>query len=72
MEQHRISQLATRSYENMVGIALCNYASPQANGHSIAFNGIAFNSNEESINTKIVEADEKEGIVIAEFDMDAL
>ncbi|MBN2533550.1 MAG: carbon-nitrogen hydrolase family protein [Spirochaetales bacterium] len=72
MEQHRINQLETRAFENMTGIALCNYAAPQENGHSIAFDCMAFGPDEESRDTKVVEADENEGIYIAEFDMDRL
>lgn len=42
MEANRLGQLRARAFENMVGIALANYASPQANGHSVAFDGMAF------------------------------
>lgn len=71
LEQHRIAQFKTRSYENMVGVALTNYASPQCNGHSIAFDGIAFDEGK-SRDTLIVEAEESECIVIAEFDIKKL
>lgn len=78
IESHRMSQLKTRAYENMVGIAMTNYAAPQNNGHSIAFDGIAFDtpadSNEdgEPRDTLLIEAGETEDIYIASFDMKSL
>jgi hypothetical protein len=42
MERHRTGQLMARADENMVGIALANYAAPQEKGHSVAFH-LAFN-----------------------------
>lgn len=72
MEENRIAQLKTRAYENMVGVALANYASPQNDGHSCAFDGIAFNQNGSSRNTCIAMGDEKEGIIVAEFDMEKI
>ena len=75
MEINRISQLRARAYENMVGIATVNYpkGKPDCNGHSTAFDGIAYASEEPgSRDTLIVEAGEREGIYIADFPMDAL
>ena len=39
MEINRLSQLRGRAYENMIGIATCNYpqGKPDCNGHSSAF-----------------------------------
>lgn len=44
MEINRISQLRGRAYENMLGIATVNYPAeqPDCNGHSTAFDGIAY------------------------------
>jgi len=73
MEINRISQLRGRAYENMVGIATVNYPSgkPDCNGHSTAFDGIAYKPGEPgSRDTLIIEADEYEGIYIAEFPID--
>ncbi|MFT8344266.1 carbon-nitrogen hydrolase family protein [Clostridium beijerinckii] len=44
MEINRISKLRSRAYENMVGIATVNYpkGKPDCNGHSSAFDGIAY------------------------------
>lgn len=75
MEQNRIAQLCGRAYENMVGIATCNYpeGQPDCNGHSNAFDGIVYLPDVQgSRDTKILEADGSEGIFIAEFDMDML
>lgn len=70
MEINRISQLRGRAYENMIGIATVNYPAekPDCNGHSTAFDGIAYRPDEPgSRDTLIIEADEKEGIFIADF-----
>ena len=70
MEINRISQLRARAYENMVGIATVNYPSgqPDCNGHSTAFDGIAYRPSEPgSRDTLIIEAGEREGIYLADF-----
>ena len=72
LEKNRIEQFRTRAYENMLGVAMANYAAPQDNGHSIAFDGVAFYENEYGPDTLVIEAGESEGIYIAEFDMDKI
>lgn len=75
MEINRISQLRTRAYENMVGIATVNYpmGKPDCNGHSTAFDGIAYKPTEPgSRDTLINEAGEVEGIYIADFPVDEI
>ncbi len=69
LEENRIGQFRARAFENMVGVVTTNYAAPQANGHSIAFDGIAFNADESSRNMLIIEAGEAEGVYLAEFDL---
>lgn len=71
MERHRIRQVATRAMENMVAIALANYAAPKDNGHSIAFDPIAFDEHG-SRETLVIEAGEAEGVYLATFDLDAI
>lgn len=71
MEQHRMAQVRTRAYENMVGVALANYAPPQDNGHSVAFHPVAYDENG-SRDTLVVEAGDAEGIYLAPFDLDAI
>ena len=75
MEINRLSQLRARAYENMLGIATCNYpvSVPDCNGHSSAFDGVAYlPALPGSRDTCIMEADESEGIWIADFDMDTI
>ena len=75
MEINRISQLRGRAYENMVGIATVNYpkGQPDCNGHSSAFDGIAYAPDEAgSRDTLIVEAGGREGIYLADFPMEAI
>ncbi len=72
MEENRIAQFKSRAYENMVGVALANYASPQNNGRSCAFDGIAFNDHGASRDTCILMADETENVFIAEFDIEKI
>lgn len=63
LEDLRISQFKARAYENSVGVAMANYASPQKNGHSVAF---------DADGSLIVEAGKNEGIYLAEFNIDAM
>jgi len=78
MEINRISQLRTRAFENMVGIAMTNYAcgQPDCNGHSLAYDGIAYGevspNNFEARDTLIIEAGEAEGVYLAEFDIEKI
>ncbi len=75
MEINRLSQLRARAYENMVGIATVNYpyGKPDCNGHSSAFDGIAYRTEEAgSRDTLIMEAGEREGIYLADFPMDEI
>jgi len=71
MERHRIGQLQVRATENMVGVALANYAAPEANGHSIAFDPIAFDKGG-SRDTLVIEAGDMEGVYLASFDLEAI
>jgi predicted amidohydrolase len=73
LDDHRLSQFKTRAYENMVGVAMTNYAAPQNNGHSVAFDGVAYPAVDgEPRNTVIIEAGEVEDIYIAAFDIDSI
>jgi len=75
MEINRLSQLRGRAFENMMGIATCNYPEsvPDCNGHSSAFDGVAYLPElEGSRDTCITEAGGSEGIFMAEFDLDML
>jgi predicted amidohydrolase len=75
MEINRLSQLRGRAYENMMGIATCNYPGsvPDCNGHSSAFDGVAYRPDlPGSRDTCILEAGEEEGIFLAAFDLDRM
>ena len=75
MEINRLSQLRTRAYENMLGIATVNYpfGHPDCNGHSTAFDGIAYKRGEDgSHDSLIIEAGQREGIYLADFPLDEI
>ncbi|MBI5961670.1 MAG: carbon-nitrogen hydrolase family protein, partial [Chloroflexi bacterium] len=72
MEINRLAQLRTRAYENMLGVALANYAAPKDGGRSVAFDGIAFTSEGQPRDTTVIQAGEGEGVIIAEFDLEKL
>lgn len=75
MEINRLSQLRARAYENMTAIATCNYPEtvPDCNGGSSVFDGVAYLPElAGSRDTCILQADGKEGIYIAELDLEQL
>lgn len=81
LDDDRIGQFRARAFENMVGVAMTNYALPdpppvndpgECNGHSVAFSGIYCDEEGHALDHKLVEADEGEGISLAVFDLDAL
>ena len=75
VEINRFAQLRTRAYENMTAIAMTNYPTGtlDCNGHSCAFDGIAYNPLQNcSRDMLVVEAGEHEGIVIADIPVEAL
>jgi len=73
LDEHRISQFKTRAFENMVGVAMSNYAAPQNNGHSVAFDAVAYPVIDgQARNTLIVEAGESEGVYLASFDLNSI
>jgi len=72
LEANRLAQFRTRAFENMVGVAMANYAAPQINGHSVAYHPIGFDAGGRSRDLLVVEAGEAEGIHLAPFDLDEL
>lgn len=75
MEINRLSQLRARAYENMLAVATCNYpaAVPDCNGGSSVFDGVAYLPKlAGSRDTCILQADETEGIYLAELDLERL
>jgi predicted amidohydrolase len=70
LESLRIGQLQARAFENMVAVAMTNYAAPQLNGHSVAFDGVAFERIDgDSNDMLVVEAGKGEGVYMAHFDL---
>lgn len=73
LDDGRVGQFRARAFENMVGVAMTNYAAPQANGRSCAFDAVSFEQvNGPATDTRIVEAGEEEGVFVAEFDIDRI
>ncbi|MEK6321140.1 MAG: carbon-nitrogen hydrolase family protein [Acidobacteriota bacterium] len=72
LDEHRLSQFKTRAFENMVGVAMTNYAAPQNNGHSVAYDGVAYPEEDEPRETLIIEAGECEDVCLAAFDIDSI
>ena len=75
MEINRLSQLRGRAYENMTAIATCNYPEtvPDCNGGSSVFDGVAYLPElPNSRDTCILQADGKEGIYLAELNLEQL
>jgi N-carbamoylputrescine amidase len=77
----RVGQFRARAFENMVGVAMANYAAePDADpddhdaydGRSVAFSGIAFDAAGRPLDHTLVEAGRDEQIALARFDLDAL
>jgi N-carbamoylputrescine amidase len=70
LDEHRLSQFKTRAFENMVGVAMTNYAAPQNNGHSVAFDAVVYPvADGAARDTLIIEAGEQEDIYLASFDL---
>ncbi len=73
LDAHRLSQFKTRAFENMVGVAMTNYAAPQHNGHSVAFDAVAYPVVDGAArDTLIIEAGEQEDVYLASFDLDSI
>ena len=63
LDDRRIEQFRSRAFENAVAVAMTNYASPQHNGHSVAY---------DAEGALVVEAGGAEAVYLARFDMDAI
>lgn len=71
---NRFAQLRSRAYENMVAVAMSNYPKglSDCNGRSCAFDGIAYDSGAGERDMLVVQAEEYEGIFMAELPIDKL
>lgn len=80
LDAERIGQLRARAFENMVGVAMANYATPDrprhdagdANGHSVAFSGVCYDRHGTPLDHELVRAGAGEEVVVADFDLAAL
>jgi len=72
LESLRAGQFQARAFENMLALALCNYAAPQENGGSLAYDGMAFTPDGRPRSMLLVQAGPAEGVYLATLDLDAL
>ena len=72
-EPWRMAVLQTRAIENMVAVVMANYPGPDTQGHSCAFDPIAYLTFGEAegtpIDPTVVRAGREEGIYFARFDL---
>jgi N-carbamoylputrescine amidase len=59
----RVAQFRSRAFENAIGVAMANYAAPQLDGRSVAF---------DVDGAKLVQAGPEEGVFVANFDLDRI
>jgi len=79
-EEHRVAQMKTRAFENMIALAMTNYpvCHPEGNGHSLGIVPMAFslggekNGQGRSRETVILDAGEEAGIYYCDFDLDEI
>ena len=72
LDESRIGLFKARAFENMLGVAMTNYAAPQNNGHSCAFDGMASNPDGSTRDPLIIEVGGQEGVFPADFDLHEL
>jgi predicted amidohydrolase len=71
LDENRIGQFRARAFENMVGVAMANYAEPWG-GRSVAFDPMAYAPNGDARDTLVIQAGRSEEIYLASFDLDAI
>jgi N-carbamoylputrescine amidase len=73
LDDERIGQFRTRAFENMMVMAMTNYARPTANGRSCVFDGIAYPPGGTGHRDhRLAEAGEDDELVLATVDLDLL
>jgi predicted amidohydrolase len=72
IEDHRIAQLKTRAFENVVGIAMANYPEPVMNGNSLAVDASFFDRQGNGIDPVLCLAGPNHGIYLSDFDIAAI
>ena len=79
-EEHRVAQMKTRAFENMIALAMTNYpvSHPDGNGHSLGIVPMAFslggekNGQGRTRETLILDAGEEAGLYYCDFDLDEI
>ena len=77
LEANRLGQVRARAFENMVAVAVANYAAPhgasaEENGHSTVVDPIAFDADGASRDTRVFEAGPAEDVCVVRLDVEAL
>jgi predicted amidohydrolase len=72
LQPERIGQFRARAYENMVAVAMANYAGPPYDGGSIVFDGMVCEPDGTFRDQLVIECGRDAGVFIAEIDLDAL
>ena len=80
IEDHRIAQMKTRAFENMLALAMTNYPAshPEGNGHSLGIVPMAFtlggekNGQGRHRETLMLEANPEAGVYYCDFDLDEI
>lgn len=71
LDEYRLAQFKTRSYENALALAMTNYAAPQQNGRSLVCDGMAY-VKQGARDLCVLQAGKREGIYLARVDLGAL
>lgn len=72
LREVQLRQFSTRAFENMIGVAMANYPTPQYNGASAAYSPIIEDENYQAVDNCLIRADEQEGIYVCEFDLQVI
>lgn len=72
IDSNRMAQLRTRAFENMFAVAMTNYASPDHNGQSVVFDGIAVDEAGAMRDMTVAVGGEHVELVLADLDLDRL
>ncbi len=72
VEEHRISQLRTRAFDNEVALAMVNYPEPRFNGQSTGIDAVFFDEQGRSLDPVVAAGGSAEEIVLATFDVDPI
>ena len=77
LDDERLGQLRARAFEDMLGVAVVNYAAPgtasePCNGRSAAFSGVCYRPDGRPAEQRLAGAGPDEQLVLADFDLAAL